>query len=270
MKFITISTGIAILLTIAFSFVSCEKENTSTESDLEYMERKRNVISVALDCIITPTDNPITLNQGDQITLTGSPGSFNGAVTYSWSVSNTSCINIIGSNTGSTVVIEATSDDCNAVVSLMINQVGGPLSSHCTTIVDVLENTGGGWSGPCNFDFWAVPKWYPVCFGDCTGNLDHVVEIHHSLPSGVQLPNGFTTWIHDVQLTGNTTFGNCFDCQNPILNLPNNQSSTSFNMAICGPLNHSMLIDIAIRDAQGNIVAICEDNYFSIFVPACN
>ncbi len=115
----------------------------------------------------------------------------------------------------------------------------------------------------CCFDYWAVPKYFPVCFDECTGNLDNVWEIHQN-PCN-PLPSGYTSAFTNVTLNNNDTFGNCMDCSNPTTT--SSGPFNSFNMAVCSPYNHSVSFDISIYDANGNLVHTCPNEYYSFYVP---
>jgi len=117
----------------------------------------------------------------------------------------------------------------------------------------------------CCFDYWAVPKYFPACFTKCTGNLDNVWEIHQDYCG--TLPDGYTSAFANITLNSPATLGNCQTCSSPITS--QNGPVNSFNLAVCAPYNHSISFDIHIYDEDGNLVLVCEDEYFAFNVPVC-
>jgi len=122
----------------------------------------------------------------------------------------------------------------------------------------------------CCFDFWVTPKWFPDCFGECTGNWDNVVELHQKPCEDSNLPFGYKTYITGLEVLSPASINNnCRTCDDPITSLPNGISAAGVNIALCAPYNHSVLVDISIVDPEGNVVFVCKDLYYSFEVDLC-
>lgn len=179
---------------------------------------------------------------------------------YDWDISGDGII--VGSDQNSSVAIQATGAGSITLSVTVFTEDG---CVECCTIIEVESLP----PPRCCFEFWVTPKWFPYCYTTCNGNLDNVVELHQQHCD--DLPEGYTTAITGIDLLTSATLGNCHQCANPITSLPSGSSPVnSLNIAVCGPQTHSMLIEMTIYDASGNIVQVCEDNYFRFVVDECS
>ncbi|MEL7426742.1 MAG: hypothetical protein AAFN81_27365, partial [Bacteroidota bacterium] len=179
---------------------------------------------------------------------------------YDWDISGPGII--VGSDQNSSVTIESTGIG-DIVLSVTVFTEDGCI--ECCIPITVPNPCREG----CCFDFWVTPKWFPDCFTDCNGNLDNVVELHQEYC--VPLPLGYTSYITDIEILGNATLGNCHNCENPITTFaPGSEPVPSVNLAVCGPLNHSVLVDITVYDPDGNPILVCNDIYYSFSIDECD
>lgn len=185
---------------------------------------------------------------------------------YYWEVPE--CMTIIpdGDPSDRFITVSGSPNGCQGQVALYIctNDATPPDEDYCSYCFmdDVRCNPQ---PPSCCFEYQAVPKYFPSCFTECTGGLDNTWEILQT--SCEPLPDGFVSAFANVTLNSSTSLGNCGSCSNPITSLTEPQ--TSFNLAVCGSLNHSISFDINVYDGEGNLVYVCPDKYFSFNVPEC-
>ncbi|UTW61034.1 T9SS type A sorting domain-containing protein [bacterium SCSIO 12741] len=120
----------------------------------------------------------------------------------------------------------------------------------------------------CCFEFEVVPKFFPVCFDSCNGNLDNVFEILHK-PCKSQLDRSpvFSTAFTNITVNSGGTLGNCHTCSSPVST--GTGPVPTFNMAVCSPGWQSANFDITLYDSDGNKIGVCVNKRVQFYVPAC-
>lgn len=137
--FILSVLGLSMLLFLN----SCSKDD-DLDPEMETTEETTEEINegptIALNCVLTPSEEPILVEKGMTTTLKGSPGNPDDEdkVEYTWTVSDTTCFKILESTPNGEVTIQAVGNvGCSVIVDVEIKEIGRDRYSSCNTLVEV-------------------------------------------------------------------------------------------------------------------------------------